>query len=294
MRAVDVFSQLLLAGLVTGSIYALVALGMNFVYKSTHALNFAQGEWVMLGGMFAAALHARLGMPLWVVVPASALSAALIGLATERLVIYPVRRPTPQLLTLLTIGIGICIKAGVMLTLGKAPAGLPSFPELVPVSIGGAAVPPQALWVLVVLALVVLATHLFFERTLLGRSMQAAAADRYAAELIGINTHRTVMWAFGLAALIGAIGGIIVTPLTLTSFAVGAILGFKGFSAAMLGGLGSLNGAVAGGLLLGVAESFAGGYLSTEYKDAVAFVLLLLVLFFRPSGLFGRAAIAKV
>jgi branched-chain amino acid transport system permease protein len=286
--------QLAFGGLATGAIYALVALGFNVVFRSTDAINFAQGEWVMAGGMTAAWIHAQFAWPLIAIVPLAVICVALLGLACERLSIYPLSQPSPMSITLVTIGFAIATKALIMLTLGKQPMSLPSFSGVEPIRMGGASLQPQALWIVGLLLATMLAVHVFFERTLLGRAMKAAAADPEAASLVGINVPRTVMWSFVIAAAAGALAGIIITPITLTSFNAGTVLGFKGFSAAMLGGLGNLPGAIAGGLLLGLLEAFSAGYLSSKYKDAVAFVVLLFLLFFRPSGLFGRAQVHKV
>jgi branched-chain amino acid transport system permease protein len=286
--------QLAFGGLATGAIYALVALGFNVVFRSTDAINFAQGEWVMAGGMTAAWIHAQFAWPLIAIVPLAVICVALLGLACERLSIYPLSQPSPMSITLVTIGFAIATKALIMLTLGKQPMSLPSFSGVEPIRMGGASLQPQALWIVGLLLATMLAVHVFFERTLLGRAMKAAAADPEAASLVGINVPRTVMWSFVIAAAAGALAGIIITPITLTSFNAGTVLGFKGFSAAMLGGLGNLPGALAGGLLLGLLEAFSAGYLSSKYKDAVAFVVLLFLLFFRPSGLFGRAQVHKV
>ncbi len=286
--------QLAFGGIATGSIYALVALGFNVVFKSTDAINFAQGEWVMAGGMMAAWLHQQFAWPLLAIVPLAVACVALLGLASERLSVYPLSQPSPMAITLVTIGFAIATKAIIMLTLGKMPMSLPSFSGTQSIMIGGASVQPQALWIVGLLLATMAAVHVFFERTVIGKAMKAAAADREAAALVGINVARTVMWAFMIAAAAGAIAGIIITPMTLTSFSAGTVLGFKGFSAAMLGGLGSLPGALVGGLLLGLLEAFSAAFISSAYKDAVAFVVLLLVLFFRPAGLLGRAQVQKV
>ena len=286
--------QLAFSGIATGSIYALVALGFNVVFKSTDAINFAQGEWVMAGGMTAAWLHQQWAWPLIAVVPLAVVCVALLGLVSERLSIYPLSQPSPMAITLVTIGFAIATRALVMLTLGKMPMSLPSFSGTESIMIGGASVQPQALWIVGLLLVTMAAVHMFFEKTLIGKAMQAAAADREAAALVGIDVGRTMMWAFMIAAASGALAGVIITPITLTSFSAGTVLGFKGFSAAMLGGLGSLSGALAGGLLLGVLESFSAAFISSAYKDAVAFVVLLFVLFLRPAGLLGRAQIQRV
>ncbi|RSF01308.1 branched-chain amino acid ABC transporter permease [Achromobacter aegrifaciens] len=286
--------QLLVAGITTGSIYAIVAVGFNVIFKSTDAINFAQGEWVMMGGMVAAACYAVAELPLWLSCLAAVALVALAGGLSERLVIHPLKKPAPLLVTLLSIGLAICTNSLVMLGLGKTPMGYPAFSGDTPVPLAGAQIPPQSFWVMGVALLFMLGTHFFFDRTLLGKTLRATAIDRDAAALVGINVRRSVTVAFVLAALAGGIAGVIIAPLTFTSYDHGTMLGFKGFSAAMLGGLGSLQGALLGGVLLGVIEALGGGLISSQYKDALSFIVLLLVLFYRPQGLLGKAEINKV
>ncbi|GAA4355345.1 branched-chain amino acid ABC transporter permease [Variovorax defluvii] len=285
--------QLLFSGLGTGSIYALVALGFNIIFKSTGALNFAQGEWVMLGGMVAATLYAA-KVPLPVAFLVATAVAMAFGWLSERLVVRQLKRPSAMSITILTIAIAICTKSLVMLLLGKNPAGLPPFSGEGPISLAGAVFESQSLWIIGIAALVMAGAGFFFNRTTLGKAMRAAAAQPEAAALVGISPRLTMALSFTLAAGVGAVAGVIVTPLTLTSFDHGTILGFKAFCAAMLGGLGSLPGAMVGGLVLGLAESFAGGMLSSHFKDAVAFVVLLAVLVKWPNGLLGRGQVEKV
>ncbi len=285
--------QLLFAGVGNGAIYALVALGFNVIFKSTGALNFAQGEWVMLGGMVAAALIAA-HTAIWLGCLVAVLIVAAVGLASERLIVAPLKQPTPMLITLLSIGLAISTRSAVMLVLGKDPAGYPGFSGDAVLAFLGARVPAQTLWIIgITLAFLVLA-HAFFERTILGKALRAVAADREAASLVGINVQHSVMLSFVIGALAGGIAGTIITPVTFTSYDQGALIGFKGFSAAMLGGIGNLYGAMLGGILLGLLETLAAGYVSSHFKDAVAFVVLLLILFALPSGLLGRAAGEKV
>ncbi len=285
--------QLLFAGLSTGSIYAMVALGFNIIFKSTGALNFAQGEWVMLGGMVAATLYAaKVPLPLALVI--AVVVAMAVGGLSERFVVRKLKKPNPMSITILTIAIAICTKSAVMLTLGKSPAGLPAFSASGPISMGGAVLETQTLWIIGIAAAVMVGAGYFFNKTTLGKAMRAAAAQPEAAALVGISPTLTMGLSVTLAAAVGAIAGVIITPLTLTSFDHGTILGFKAFCAAMLGGLGSLPGAMVGGLVLGLAESFAGGMLSSHFKDAVSFVVLLLVLVKWPNGMLGRGQVEKV
>jgi branched-chain amino acid transport system permease protein len=285
--------QLTFAGIGNGAIYALVALGFNVIFKSTGALNFAQGEWVMLGGMLAAAAVAA-HAPIWLGCLAAVAIVAVVGLFSERLIVAPLKQPTPMLITLLSIGLAISTRSAVMLALGKNPAGYPGFSGDAVLDILGARVPAQTIWIIGITVVFLVIAHAFFEWTILGKSLRAAAADREAASLVGIDVRQSVMWSFIIGAVAGGIAGTIITPLTFTSYDQGALVGFKGFSAAMLGGIGNLYGAMVGGIVLGLLEAFAAGYVSSHFKDAVAFLILLLILFALPSGLLGRSTAEKV
>ncbi len=293
MQTGTAFLQLLVAGIGTGSVYALIALGFNVVFKSTGAMNFAQGEWVVMGGMITALLLGSVhsvGLACVVAV----ILVGLFGLLSERIVIRPIRRPDALLITLVSIGLAICTRSLVMMVLGKKPVGYPGFSGSATLTLGGVAIEAQTLWIIGITLAFLAVMHVFFERTILGKALRAAAADREAAALVGVNVESTVLVSFGIAALAGALAGAIITPLTLASYEQGAMFGFKGFSAAMLGGVGSLPGAVLGGIVLGLLEAFGSFYISSAFKDAIAFAVLLLILFARPSGLIGRADIVKV
>jgi len=287
------FSNLLLSGLSTGSVYALVALGFNIIFKSTGAINFAQGEWVMMGGMIAAAAYAA-SMPLGLAILTSILLVVVLAVFAERFIVRRLSVQSPLSVTLIMIAVAICTKSLVMMVLGKNPFALPGFSGSTPVELLGMRVHPQTFWIVGVCGAVMLATHWFFEHTIVGRAMRAVAAQPDAAALCGIEPRMALALSFALAAAVGAVAGVIITPMTLTSFDHGTVLGFKGFSAAMLGGLGSLPGAFLGGILLGLLEALAGGWISSHFKDAVAFVALLATLFLRPAGLLGRGEVHRV
>lgn len=289
MTAGELFFQFLFSGLMVGAIYALIALGFTIVYTATEAINFAQGEFVMLGGMTAVALYGA-GLPLPLAFAGSVLIVTVIGLLLERLTIAPMRQVSVTNLIIITIGGSIFLKGSAMLFWGKDPASLPPFSGDVPINILGATLLPQALWILGTAAVVVLLVRVFFDYTLTGQAMRAVAANRYAATLVGINVKAMTAYSFALAGTVGAIAGVIITPVALTQFDRGTLLGLKGFSAAILGGIGSGPGAVVGGLLLGVLESLGGGFISSAYKDAIAFLLLIVMLLVRPQGLLGRVA----
>jgi len=276
-----------------GAIYALVALGFTLIYNSSGVANFAQGEFVMLGGMVTFFATAA-GLPLLPAALLAIMVAGIAGLLLHRLAIEPAKRASPVTLIIITIGASIFIRGVTAIVLDKNFHSLPPFFGSEPFVIGGATLLPQSLVVLVGAALVLLALWLFMSRTLYGKALLATAANRTAAQLTGINTTMMTTIAFVISAVIGAIGGIIVTPITLTFYDAGTMLALKGFAAAVLGGMGNPLGAVIGGLLLGLLEQFSAGYLSSQYKDAVAFIVILLVLFTMPQGLFGAKSVERV
>jgi branched-chain amino acid transport system permease protein len=278
--------QYLVSGLTNGAIYALIALGFGIIYNATTIINFAQGEMVMLGALAAISLYTLKPSFLFAFLGSTAM-VTLVGLLFERLALRPVRDPSPITLIIITVGGAVFIKGVAMLLWGKEAYTLPPFSGSVPLHLGPATVLPQNLWVLGLTACLVIALEVFFRLTLVGKAMRACAYNPRAARLVGISTGRMVQLAFGLSAALGAAGGILIAPLTLGVYDMGTMLGLKGFGAAILGGLGSLLGGVLGGLVLGVAEALASGLISSGYRDAVAFCLLLLVLFLRPQGLLG-------
>ncbi|WP_243440097.1 branched-chain amino acid ABC transporter permease [Fundidesulfovibrio soli] len=278
--------QYLVSGLTVGATYGLTALGFTMIYNTTGIINFAQGEFVMLGGMLSVVLL-KAGLPLPLAILAAVLCSALAGCLMERAVIRPVGRSAPVNLVIITIGVSILVRGVVMLVWGKDTFALPAFTGAKPLRILEASVQPQSLWVLAITLLVLGALKLFFSRTIHGKAMLACACERKAAALMGISVERMAMFSFGMSGFLGAVGGAILTPITLTSYDVGVMLGLKGFAACILGGLGNPFGAAAGGLILGVLESFGAGFISSAYKDAFAFIVLLLLLFVKPTGLFG-------
>ncbi len=287
------FLQFFFSGLTVGAVYALVALGFTLIYNASDVINFAQGEFVMLGGMSTVFL-AMAGVP----VPLAALLAVLltiaIGIALYYLAIEPARGASAVTLIMITIGASIFLRGAAQVVFDKRFHSLPPLLGSEPIRWGGAAILPQSLVVLAGAAIIVVLLWLFIDRTLLGKAVIATAANRLAAWLVGINTRQIVGLSFAVSAGIGSIAGILVTPITLTSYDVGTLLALKGFAAAMLGGIGSALGAVVGGLVLGMLEAFSAGYVSSKYKDAVAFLIILIVLFAIPNGLFGRGKVERV
>jgi len=287
------FLQFLFSGVTVGATYALAALGFTLIYNASHVINFAQGEFIMLGGMLAV-FFLQAGLPLPIALLLAILLPALVGMLVERLAIEPVKGAETVTLIIITIGASLVIRGLIQVWLGKGTHALPPFSGNAPLLIFGATLLPQSLWVLGVTALVVAALWFFFNRTLAGKAMLATSHNRLAAELVGIPTGWVLLMSFALSGALGALGGILVAPITLTSYDVGIMLGLKGFVAAVVGGLGNGLGAVVGGLLVGIIEAMAAGYLSSAYKDAVPFVLILAILFFLPRGLFGGKSVERV
>jgi branched-chain amino acid transport system permease protein len=287
------FLQFAFSGVTVGAIYALVALGFTLIFNSSDVVNFAQGEFVMLGGMVTV-FAAGAGIPLPLAALLAIIVTIIVGLLLHRLAIEPARGATPVTLIIITIGASILLRGLAAIFFDKNYHSLPPSISNDPIIIGGAALLPQSLVVLMGVAVVVVLLWVFLTRTITGKAMLATAANRLAARLVGINTSAVVGLSFMISAAIGAFGGILAAPITLTNYDVGTMLALKGFAAAMLGGMGSPLGAVAGGILLGLLEAFAAGYISSQYKDAVAFIVILLVLFSMPQGLFGSSKVERV
>lgn len=285
--------QFLFSGVTVGAVYALVALGFTIIYNASDVVNFAQGEFVMLGGMITFFSYAA-GVPLPLAALVAIVVTAAIGVAMFKLAIEPARGAPVVSLVIITIGASIFIQGSAQLIFGKQIHAFPAFSGDAPLRIGGATILPQSLWVIGGAFAVFVALWLFFTRTLLGRAVLATANNRIAAQLVGINTTFVMTLSFALSAGIGALAGVLATPITLTAYNVGIGFALKGFAGAMLGGMGNPKGALVGGFAIGLIEALTAGYLSSLYKDAAAFIVILLVLFLMPQGLFGKKSADRV
>jgi branched-chain amino acid transport system permease protein len=285
--------QYIASGLAVGSIYALVALGFSIVFNASRVINFAQGEFVMIGGMSAVSLLA-LGAPMPLALAGAVVVATVVGLVVEKLAIERARRADVVTLIIITIGASILLRGVAQVVWDKSVHRLPPLAGDTPVTLFGATILPQSLWVLAATVVIMAALTYFFRRTRLGKAMLATSHNRLAAQLVGIDVDRVLFASFGLAAGLGAIAGVLIAPIAFTAYDAGVMLGLKGFAAAILGGLGSFPGAIAGGLTLGLLESIGAGYVSSAYKDAIAFVIILGVLFVRPDGLLGALRSERV
>lgn len=279
--------QFIFAGLTGGAIYALVALGFGVVHNTMGIVNFTQVDFVSLGGMVLYSALFAAGLPMPLALAAAILGVTLAAMAVEELGVRPSRSQSHLVLIFLTIGLSIILRGLMKLVWGKNRLAVPPLSPDTPVHLLGASILPQTLWILGLTALAIVLLVLFFRRTSLGLAMRAVAANEAAAAVVGLKVWRVKAMSFALAGALGGLAGCLVTPITTLSYDVGVLLGLKGFAAAILGGFGSFPGAILGGLILGLLESLGAAYLSSAYKDVIAFVVLLLVLFIRPRGLLG-------
>jgi branched-chain amino acid transport system permease protein len=283
MTFAEQLAQYLATGLVVGGAYALIGLGFVIVYGVTRVINFAQGEFVMLGALGMATLLGRgVGVvPAFVVTVAG---VALLAALLEWVAIHPLRGAPPLAVLIVTIGASIAIRGGALVVWGTDPLALPPFTAGPPLALLGAVVVRQALWVLAVAVLVFAGLWFFFTRTYAGTAVRACALNARGARLMGIRVERTHRFAWALSGALGATAGAVIAPITYATYDMGLMLGLKGFVAAVLGGLVSPPGAIAGGFLLGVLESFSAGLLSSGYKDAVAFLILIVICIVQVAG----------
>lgn len=288
--------QLVVSGVTKGCIYAVVAIGFSIIYSSTQVINFAQGEFVMVGAMVAAVLLAKTN--LLVALPTAVAAGCLVGGFVALLVLIPIRRASVITLIIITIGASIMFRGLAQLFWGESAIPAPPFTgveaggyvEDREFHLFGAVVRSQELWVVGVTGLLVLGMHLFFKYSLIGQAMRACAMNQTGAKIVGISVRRVIVASFVMAAGLGAVAGVVVSPVFYAKCNMGTALGLSGFCAAVLGGLGNFGGGVVAGIILGIVESLTGGLLWSDYKDAIAFVILLAILFVRPEGLLRRRA----
>lgn len=287
------FLQIFLSGMTVGAVYAMVAIGYTLIYAASDVVNFAQGEFVMLGGMLTWFMLGH-GLSLFVAAALAVVVTVAIGVLLQKLAIEQAREASVVALIVITLGASNFLRGAAGLAFDKDTHSIPEFSGNEPIDVWGATVLPQSLWVLGVTCVMFVALWIFLNRTLIGKAMRAVATNRSASQLVGIDVKFILLLAFGISAALGAIGGILVAPITLTRYNLGAALALKGFAAAILGGLGNPLGAVVGGLALGVLEAIAAGYVSSAYKDGAAFFVLIAALLFMPSGLLGAKSVERV
>ncbi len=283
----ELFIQYIFAGITYGAIYAIVAIGFNIIYNTTGIINFAQGEFVMLGGMISISLFDYMNLP--TAIALAVVITMVIGALVEIVFIRWLKSPSVLRMIIITIGVSILIREVALHVWGESVRSLPYFigDEITSVSILGAHISPQVFCVLATCTVMMLLLGVFFKTTSVGREMRACAANSTAAILCGINTKNMVTLSFVLSAAIGALAGAVMSPITYSQYNIGTGLAIKGFTVAILGGLGSSGGAVIAGLLLGIIEAFSVSVLPLAFQEAISIAILLLILFIRPHGLFG-------
>ncbi len=281
--------QLLVSGLAMGLIYGLTALSFALIYSGAGVVNFATGEFAMVPAVIVAVLLADAH---WGFLPAYVAGVAISlfgGLVFYRLVYHPLReRKSYLMVAIATLGVSEFLKNLVQIVFGAEPTPVPSPSRLGVVRVGGVSVGIQTILIVLVTTILLLLQYLLFEKTLLGKKMRATAQDREMARLCGVNASAMLAFTFAYAAGLGAIAGILLSPLFYAGPHMGSWLGMKAFSVSVLGGFGSVPGAIVGGLIVGLLEVLGAAYISGGYKDAFAFILMILILLIRPRGLFGE------
>ncbi len=291
--AMGIALQLLFAGLGIGSIYALVALGFVLIFRATNVVNFAQGDFAMLGAFSMIVLCIDLELPYWLGILITLVAMLVFGALFNLAVYYPLRNRGFHPVIISTIGASILLENGVLAAYGPRPQALPSFFSFQGFSVGPIFFDSQYLLILGVTVVMVTLQYLFFERTLLGKKMQATSQDKEMASLLGIPVALMIMLTFIYSSALGGLAGILVAPILFVSVGMGSSIALKAFAASIIGGFGDVTGAIVGGLALGVVETFGAAYISVPYKDAFAFIVLVIVLLFRPQGLFGEKVAEK-
>jgi branched-chain amino acid transport system permease protein len=287
----ELVAQSIASGITVGCIYGLIGIGFCVIYNASGIVNFAQGAFVMLGGMVAYAGLKTYGLPLPL---AGILAIALVcvfGIVLERVVVRPLwnRQSTMFVMILATLAAQIVIERLTLIVAGDQPRTLPMFTDAPPLRLAGVAISFQFLWIVGCSALVIILLAWFFSSTKTGKAMRACSINAEAAALQGIPVSRMLALAFGLSAGLGALAGVLITPTQFTAFNVGVPYAISGFIAAIVGGFGRPLGALAGGIFLGVAQALAIVFLGSAFKNVTALSILLLFLFFRPTGLLGSA-----
>jgi branched-chain amino acid transport system permease protein len=286
----DQFVQTTLGGLAIGCIYSLIALGISMIIRATDILHFAQGEMLMIGAMMGLSAYWLHSLPFVLVLLAGTIGGGLVSMAIEFFIYRRLRLRRVSLINIMiaTLGVSIVLQNVARLVWGSEPLRYPTLFASKGIVFAGFVVSPQHVWIVVLSALIMGSLIVFFRYTRLGIAMQATAQDPDTARLMGVNVDRTTTYTFALSGMMAGAAGVLLGSLFFASFNMGFMTGIKAFVAATLGGLGSVAGAMIGGLIFGIIETFSGMLISTAYKDAVGMVVLIAILLFMPSGLFAR------
>lgn len=280
--------QIVLSGIATGAIYGLVAVGYSVTYATMRVLNFGLGMWVMLGAMIGYTLHVTFGLNILVTMLGMMTVLGGLGLLAERFTVLPFVRAESDVWIMSTLAVGLLFINAAELIWGRNPLAIPPFLGKDPINFAGIGVYPQEILIVIVACAVMVALDVFYQYTLLGKAFRATASSTEVAGLMGINTRRIASLAYALAGCLAGFAGLLVAPVTLAEPQMGTILGLKAFAIAIIGGLEAGRGIFVCGLLYGVLEGLLSGYLYTGIRDIIGFTLMILVLFVRPNGLFGR------
>jgi branched-chain amino acid transport system permease protein len=295
------FLQLLSSGIAQGMIYALIAFGYNITYSTSKTINFSLGNLLMLGGVVGLLVYmdSKTGQPsgqsFFLALVVVLIVSAVMGALVYKLAVEPsVRRGSDFAWVLATLAFGIIVKNAVEQLWSTDDFRFSSPLGDTPLRIGEAGIYPQEFLIVAVSICIVAAVEIFRRKTIFGKAIQAVSEDKQTASLMGINQNFVILFSFMLSTAIAGVAGLLVAPLTLVSATMGGVLGVKAYAAAIIGGLESGYGMLVGGLLLGLSEAFTARYFSTGYKDTPGFVFLILIILFRPSGLFGKQVVKKV
>lgn len=280
--------QLLFAGVSVGCVYGLVALGFVLIYRATNVVNFAQGDFAMVGAFLMVTLFATSHLPYWLCLIIVVVVMLGFGVVFELCVYYPLRNRSFMPVIISTLGASIFLENIVLRSFGPAPHRLQGLIPSGGLRWHGVYFDGQYLAIIGVTVVLVVFQTLFFERTMLGKKMQATSQDKETARLLGIPVARMIALTFAYSSALGALAGILVAPIIFVSVGMGSLIALKAFAASIIGGFGNVTGAIAGGLILGLAEQFGSGYISVAYRDAYGFLLLVLFLLIRPRGIFGE------
>lgn len=284
----NALAQLIFAGIGIGSIYALVALGLVLIYRTTNVVNFAQGDFPMVGAFILVLCLVKGHLPYGLSILIALGGMALFGVLFNLAVYYPLRNRSYLPVLISTLGASIFVQNTILVTYGPQPANLPSLLPWHGLEVGGVFLDSQYLVIILVTAILVVAQHLFFERTVLGKMIQATSQDKETARLLGIPVRWMIMLTFVLSAMLGGVAGVLVGPIMFFSIPMGTAIALKAFAATIIGGFGDIRGAIVGGIGIGVVETLGAAFISVPYKDAFAFIVLFAFLMVRPQGLFGE------
>ncbi|MEF3253991.1 MAG: branched-chain amino acid ABC transporter permease [Deferribacterales bacterium] len=286
--------QFFYSGVTSGSIYALIAIGFNIIYNTTGLINFAQGEFVVLGGMLMYTTLSMFGLPMIPSFLITFITMFIVGIIFERFFLRYVRLKTETNLIAITIALAIIIRGVAMLIWGRDSLAVPPYVEDKTIPLIGGSMNSQSILVVFVCFIVALFLSSFFKYTKYGKAFRACYDDQIAATICGINVNMIRMFSFAIASFLGSLAGALIAPITFVTYTDGIMSGLKGFAAAIIGGLGSFWGGLFGGFLLGIVEAFFAFTFPSGFKDVFAFIILLLILFIKPTGFWGKKKAVRV